>query len=114
MKTKFRAIVIAASALAAAPLASAQDETLSAGELRQLFPGRYDVNIFGRWSVDMRLAPGGVITGKVGRFADKGRWSIEGNQLCIAWSSWTSGKKGCSALTRNGRTISGKGFSFSL
>jgi hypothetical protein len=102
---------LSAVMFAAAP---AQAEPLKNAELKKLFPGSYVVKIFGRWDLRVRMAPGGRIVGNTSEGSDTGRWSIEDGQLCIAWSKWTNGRKGCSALTRNGRRISGRGFYFNV
>ncbi len=106
------AVVLTLAALACAAPASA--DTLTQKDLRVLFPGSYMVKIFGRWDLSVRMSSNGSVTGRAGDRTDKGRWSIEGNKLCIAWSNWTSGRKGCSALTRSGRKISGRGFYFNV
>jgi hypothetical protein len=89
-------------------------ETLSQSQLKALFPGKYTVKIFGRYDVSVNMRPNGTVTGVAGKYRDTGRWTVENGKLCVAWSSWTSGRKGCSSLSRKGNTVSGRGFRFQV
>ncbi len=101
--------------LVAGPLVSGvRADTLSSQQLGKLFPGRYVVEIFGRWDLSVNMRPNGEISGAAGKYRDTGKWSVENGKLCIAWRSWTKGKKGCSALSRKGPWVSGRGFRFKV
>ena len=107
--------LISAAALAVmtlAPTASAKE--LTAGELRKFFPGSYSVTIFNSFTLNVRMSGNGVITGVSRGKRDSGRWSIEGSQLCVSWSNWTKGRKGCSVLRRDGDLLRGRGFYFKV
>jgi hypothetical protein len=90
--------------------ASAKD--LSAADLRKLFPGSYYVTIFNSFTLRVSMRANGVITGTAKGRRDTGKWTIEGRQLCVAWNTWTKGRKGCSALRMENGVIKGRGFSF--
>jgi hypothetical protein len=87
-------------------------ETLNSTQLAKLFPGNYSVLIFGRYDLNVKMKPNGTVLGRAGKYSDSGRWSVDGNKLCIAWSNWTKGKKGCSTLRKDGNWVSGRGFKF--
>lgn len=89
-------------------------EALSTQQISKLFPGRYQVEIFGKFDLRVNMRANGTISGVAGKYSDTGKWSVENNTLCIAWSTWTKGKKGCSALRKNGAWISGRGFRFKI
>ncbi len=87
-------------------------ETMSQTQVRKLFPGSYNVLIFGRYDLRVNMRPNGTMTGVAGTYQDTGKWSVENGRLCVAWANWTKGKTGCSALSRKGDWISGRGFRF--
>jgi hypothetical protein len=91
---------------------SVRAESMSGSDISRLFPGRYQVEIFGRFDLRVNMHANGTITGVAGKYSDTGRWSVENSKLCIAWNTWTKGKKGCSALRKNGAWVSGRGFRF--
>ena len=107
--------LISAAAIAvvvAAPAASAKE--LTPAELRKFFPGSYSVTIFNSFTLKVKMSGNGVMTGVARGKRDTGRWSIEGSRLCVAWSTWTKGKKGCSTLRRDGDLLRGRGFYFKV
>jgi hypothetical protein len=87
-------------------------EPLKPTEVKKLFPGSYVVRIFNTFDLNVTMRSNGTIIGSARGRTDKGTWSVSGNQLCIAWSTWTKGKKGCSALRREDGLIKGRGFYF--
>jgi hypothetical protein len=109
MMKKILFVAIAGCSLAlSAPAARA--ETLTNAALKKLFPGNYTVQIFGSFPLTVQMSAGGGIKGVAKGKNDTGRWSIEGNRLCIAWNTWTKGKKNCSTLKRDGKILRGTGF----
>jgi hypothetical protein len=107
-------IIFAAFVLATAVAAPVHAEALTSKDLNKLFPGSYTVKIFNKWDLRVRMSSNGAIKGTAAGFSDTGRWSIEGGKLCIAWNSWTNGRKGCSALRRENGVIKGRGFVFKV
>jgi hypothetical protein len=91
---------------------TAQAKDLTQADLKKLFPGSYSVTIFNTFTLKVSLRGNGDIIGVSRGRKDTGRWSIEGSRLCIAWKTWTNGRKGCSALRRDGNLLRGDGFYF--
>lgn len=91
---------------------TADADTLSHKEVRNLFPGRYVVNVMGTYEVRVNMRANGLVTGTAAGERDTGRWSIESGKLCIAWSTWNNGRKDCSVLQRDGNRVKGRGFWF--
>ena len=99
-RTNSALAILAASALlataeageklaAADPAAKAETtgQKLSAGEIAALFPGRYQAIWKGKHQVSVLAGPDGEISGSYGIFSGSGRWSIVGDELCVA-SRW--------------------------
>ena len=94
----------------------AKDTVLGAEELKLLFPGNYKARVAG---YDM-LITGSINGGLKGRAfnrGDSGRWWVEEDTLCVAWSNWTSGEAMCGEITRKGewfysRNEEGEGMKF--
>jgi hypothetical protein len=105
-------IFVALAVFAALASDTAKAAELSPSDLRRLFPGTYSVTIFNSFTLRVNMRRNGDMTGFAKGRSDTGRWSIEGKQLCIAWTTWTKGKKGCSALRRDGNLLRGRGFYF--
>lgn len=103
---------ILGAALAVAPAASAAE--LTSADLKRLFPGNYSVTIFNSFTLQVNMRSNGAMSGFAKGRSDTGRWSIEGSRLCIAWNSWTKGRKGCSTLRRDGDKLRGRGFYFKV
>jgi hypothetical protein len=108
MKVKRRqagvAVLIAASALmataqageklaAVSPKSKAEEgQKLSADEIAALFPGRYEAIWKDKHQVSVVAGPDGEISGSYGIFSGSGRWSIVGDELCVA-SRWLSSNR---------------------
>jgi hypothetical protein len=68
------------------PLAGAKAaETLSADEIRALFPGEYVAVWKDKLTVDVEAEGDGVVRGTLGFLSGSGRWSIEGDELCLSY-----------------------------
>lgn len=105
-----QAMTAAILAIGLATSASARD--LSATDLRKLFPGSYSITIFNSFTLRVNMRSNGVITGFAKGRRDTGKWSIEGTKFCVAWNTWTKGRKGCSGLRLENGVIKGRGFHF--
>lgn len=79
-------------------------------ELRRIAPGTQGRDRFEIW----KFNPDGTVSGTfsqtdAGTIAythegnDRGRWSIEGNALCVTWSKWDDARKQCYLLDPKGR-----------
>ena len=86
-------------------------DSLSAQELRKLAPGRYAVNVLGLVNMTVSMSPNGIITGQAKGERDRGIWRVRGQQLCIAWNNWNSGKTSCAALKGDNGSYQGGGLS---
>lgn len=62
-------------------------QKLSADEIAALFPGRYQAVWKDRHEVSVLAGPDGEISGSYGIFSGSGRWTIVGDELCVA-SRW--------------------------
>ena len=72
---------------------------LSAGELRQLFPGRFHAIAHGFLKIKITaLADGSLFAQQIGK-SDTGIWNIRSGQLCIKFSKWLKGRTRCSKVT---------------
>ena len=101
---------VAAALLSLATTAQAKD--LTPADLRKYFPGTYSITIFNSFTLRVSMRGDGQIIGYAKGKRDTGKWSIEGSKLCVAWKSWTGGRKGCSTLRRDGSLLRGRGFYF--
>jgi hypothetical protein len=73
--------------------------TVSEGELRQLFPGRFHAIAHGFLKVSLTaLADGTLFARQIGK-SDTGTWNIRSGQLCIKFSKWLKGRMRCSSVT---------------
>ena len=98
------AAVAVALILAATPSLHAGEklagEKLSAEEIADLFPGRYEAIWKNKHQVQVVAGLDGEISGSFGIFSGSGEWSIVGDELCVD-SRWFSGKRPkCSEVTR--------------
>ncbi len=104
------AILLAASALlataqageklaAADPAAKAETgQKLSAGEIAALFPGRYQAIWKDKHEVSVLAGPNGEISGSYGIFSGSGRWTIVGEELCVASRWMYNNRPSCSEV----------------
>ncbi|HEY7749135.1 MAG TPA: hypothetical protein VH933_10685 [Aestuariivirgaceae bacterium] len=74
-------------------------EFLSSRELRELFPGRFQVLVHGAFFVNVTARPDGSLLAQFMDQGDSGRWSIRSGQLCIRLSKWLEGRTTCSKVT---------------
>ena len=107
------AILFAAPALLAAAQAgekhaaaepAAKVETgqkLSAEEIAALFPGRYQAVWKDKHEVSVLAGPDGEISGSYGIFSGSGRWTIVGDELCVASRWMYNNRPRCSEVVRH-------------
>ena len=99
-------VAMAATAITLSP-AYASDESggekpkLEGEEIKELFPGNFAAKVKG---YDMLItgSTDGMLRGRAFSRQDRGRWWVEENNLCVAWSNWTEGKPVCGEITVDG------------
>lgn len=108
-KSLFTAAALMALMLGATVLASEAAENksgaLAGDELRQAVSGKIVYLKISGFELPIRYAAGGTMSGSMSTVmatlargdssSDRGKWWIEGNQLCQRWNVWMDGK--CSA-----------------
>jgi hypothetical protein len=89
--------------------ANAQADMLSGREIRASLSGARIVGVNENESpYTILLRPGGSmkgILGKLKQFDDRGRWWVEGDQLCMHWELWLLGKPTCYDVEVSGDQI---------
>ena len=87
--------------LSFAGLAPAQaGETLSQTALRALFPGTFHAVASGIVPLKITALRDGSLIGRMASRSDRGRWSVSGGQLCVAFQKWLSGRTTCAPVVR--------------
>jgi hypothetical protein len=96
--------IAALPALLLSGLATAAEarQTLSAGELRALFPGQFVAVWKDKQRLEIDAGQGGEVRGGVGVLSSSGRWSIAGNELCLSFAMWTGKKVRCGRVFKDG------------
>lgn len=85
-----------------APVGAEAADRLSRAQLLKLFPGTYSGVAKDGTKIRIQGHADGSIRGIADEKHDHGRWSVEGNRLCIKWGFWLSGKKRCGYVVRDG------------
>ena len=99
LRTAFAATLIAATIL---PLAGiAQAAPLGRAEVTKLFPGQFEAKVKG-YRVSFAGSRGGTLSGRAYGQQDKGRWYMQGSQLCVVWTKWTKGEAHCGQISQQG------------
>ncbi len=84
---------------ALSPVATAHTgEKLSGGEIAALFPGQFEAIWKDKHQVSVVVESDGEMRGSTGMMSDSGQWSIDGDQLCVAFYWWTSNKPRCTEV----------------
>src|ERR671911_172962 len=96
-----RTLACAGLIMTLSSLPSAAGETLSGGELRNLFPGRFQAVVSG--FLNLRITAGG--DGSLSAISargkkDRGRWSVRAGKLCIEFDKWLSGRQSCTPVVQ--------------
>ncbi len=107
--TKFLCLAAIATLAYSASVAA---DPLDQKEVKNLFPGRYVVKVMGAIELRVNMQANGTVVGLSQGQRDSGRWSVESGKLCIEWNTWNQGRKDCSALSREGDRVKGRGFWF--
>jgi len=95
-------LLIAIAAAGSASQAAADETRLKGASLHDLFPGYYEAKVFGGYTLKIAARADGRLDGSAFGRQDKGRWSIVGDRVCIAWRRWTSGEDKCGRIVQNG------------
>lgn len=91
-----------ALALAAAlvlPAAAEAGSTLSASQVKSLFPGKFQAVWKEKRSLTLDADSGGGIVGRIGILSGSGKWWLSGSNLCITFDRWEDEKTRCSRVT---------------
>lgn len=117
-KSLLTAAALMALMLGATIVASEAAETKSAlagDELRKAISGKTVYLKISGFDLPIRYAAGGAMSGSMSTVmaalargdgaSDRGKWWIEGNQLCQRWNVWMDGKSYCYKFTANGRAV---------
>jgi len=89
-------------AIVCVPLEASAGSTLSAKEVRALFPGKFEAVWKEKRSLTLSADANGGIVGYVGILSGSGRWWVKGSNLCITFDRWEDEKTRCSRVVRNG------------
>jgi len=113
---KIGAFVVAAGLVLPAAASLAGQANLAGDELRKAISGKTVYLSISGFELPIRYAANGRMSGKMSAVAasfargdgaqDRGKWWVEGDQLCQQWSSWMDGKSYCYRLTRDGARVS--------
>ena len=97
---------MAATAITLSPAYASEESgvekpKLAGEEIKELFPGNFAAKVKG---YDMLItgSTDGMLRGRAFSRQDRGRWWVEENNLCVAWSNWTEGKPVCGEITVEG------------
>ncbi len=99
LRKTFVALLLGAAALTAS--AGAQAGSLGKAEVTKLFPGQFEAKVKG-YRVSFSGSRGGTLAGQAYGQQDKGRWYMQGSQLCVVWSKWTKGEAHCGQISQQG------------
>lgn len=99
LRNTFVALLAGAAALSAA--AGAQAGSLGKAEVTKLFPGQFEAKVKG-YRVSFAGTRGGALAGSAYGQQDKGRWYMQGTQLCVVWTKWTKGQAHCGQISQQG------------
>lgn len=99
LRNTFVALLAGAAALSAT--AGAQAGSLGKAEVTKLFPGQFEAKVKG-YRVSFAGTRGGALAGSAYGQQDKGRWYMQGSQLCVVWNKWTKGEAHCGQISRQG------------
>lgn len=102
MKSIRSATITFVYALILSTSASAGEKPLTSAEILDLFPGQFEAR-FKSFQVMFAADRAGRMAGRAHGITDKGRWSLNGRQLCISWARWTRGEPNCGAIWKRGK-----------
>lgn len=89
--------------LSSGPAWAAQGrQTLSAGELKELFPGQFTAVWKDKQTLQIDAGRNGDVHGSTGVLSSSGRWSVRGNELCLSFGMWTGKDVRCGPVIKDG------------
>jgi hypothetical protein len=91
-----------AAALAAVGAGAVRADTLSAAQVRALFPGEFEAVWKDKRRVVLHADADGTLKGSIGILSDSGRWWLHGSELCISLNSWKVEKTRCGKVVAAG------------
>ena len=96
-----RALALASLFLMTTILPSVAGEKLSGGELKSLFPGRFQAVVSGIMKFKITAKGDGSLsaTSTKGK-TDQGRWSVRSGKLCIEFKNWLGGRVSCTPVVQ--------------
>jgi len=101
MRILLAAITTSIVAACLTPAAMA-DERLGAEAIGGLFPGYYQAEVQGGYTLLIAAGADGKLAGKAFGREDRGTWTIAGDRLCVSWKRWTKGQAKCGDIVRKG------------
>ena len=90
------------------PPGSATAGDLDTNWIKDLFPGYYEAKVQGTMVIFAGYSTG-WLNGAPRFDRDRGRWYVQGDQLCMSWEKWTSGKAMCGSISQAGGWFIAKG-----
>jgi hypothetical protein len=76
-------------------------DKLSGGELRSLFPGRFQAVVSGFMNFRIVAKGDGSLSAVSPRGKkDRGRWSVRSGKLCIEFNKWLGGRTSCTPVVQ--------------
>lgn len=102
MRFSLIAVLSLVAALAAPIGAAHAGSALSGGELKALFPGKFEAVWKDKTRLTLDASSGGKLVGSVGIISGNGSWSVKGNQLCIYFNRWKGEDMRCGPVVQSG------------
>ena len=92
------ALLAACIAVSSVVRVKADEVRLDPASIHDLFPGYYEAEIYGGYTLLIAASANGRLDGKVFGRTDNGRWRIVGDRLCVLWQHWTNGASKCGRI----------------
>jgi hypothetical protein len=113
LKTALMTVAAVATLSFGAVQANAQ--ALSGDALRGAISGKTVLLNISGFELPVQYSPSGTMKGSMGTVAaalargdgssDRGKWWVDGDQLCQKWYTWMEGQTYCYKLSRNGSDV---------
>ena len=99
---------LCAGLLMLSSLPSAGGDKLSGGDIRNLFPGRFQAVVTGLMNFKITAQGDGSLSAVSARGKkDQGRWTVLSGKLCIEFERWLGGTKRCTGLVQEAEWYKG-------
>jgi hypothetical protein len=96
-----RALACAGFVLMLSAMPALAGEKLSTGDLRNLFPGRFQAVVSGFINFRITAKGDGSLSAVSQRGKkDRGRWSVRSGKLCIEFDKWLGGRTSCTPVVQ--------------